>query len=150
VLSQVVDFGVWEQHAYCILSFLRQALALTIAVNITALPLTLFYFHKFPVMGLVYNLFFPFLVSLSMMLLILACISTPVPWISQGLHHLNEYYTQFVLGFTFNLPSSFDKIWYVAALPAEFLLSYLGIVFLLGIALKETSDNKELTPAWMV
>lgn len=144
-LGQMVHLGWLEQHAYCLLVFLRKTLALTIAVNLVAFPLTLYHFYKFPVMGLIYNLFFPFLVSFSMLLLLLALIFSPViPFLAQGLHSLNSSYTQFLLNFTFNLPKSFDSMIRINALPLELLLVYLSGIFFLGIVFKSLETNEEM------
>lgn len=140
-LSQMADVGWWDQHGYCLLCFLRQALALTIAVNLVALPLTLFYFQKFPLMGLVYNLFFPFMVSFSLLLLLLGLMTAPLPGLSHAIHGMNELYTQFMLNFTFNLPKLFDAIWHVPDIPSELILCYLPIVLMVGLLMKHRSED---------
>ena len=133
-LSQMVTYDWIDQHAYCILCFLRQALALTLAVNLAALPLTLYYFQKFPLMSLIYNLFFPFTVSLSMLLLLLAVMTAPIiPILSTLFHNINDQYTQFLLNLAFNLPVDFDFNLYTEPFPGEFVLYYLLILFTLGI-----------------
>lgn len=150
-LSQMTGLSWMEQHAYCLLCFLRQTLSLALAVNLVALPLTLFHFHKFPLMGLVYNLFFPFMVSMSLLLLLVACFSyLIIPWVGLWFHRLNEYYTQFLLNFTFNFPRSFDRAVYVEEFSQTALLSYLLVVFVVGIYIKQTIDNEEFMPEWMV
>lgn len=137
-LSEVLTMDYWDQHGYCVLYFLRQSLALAIAVNLVALPLTLYHFHKFPLMGLIYNLFFPFLVSFSLILVLLACLLQLVfPWLATHLHLLNEYYTQFVLNFAFNLPKAFDFALQITDFPKEVLSLYLLLTFSLGIVLNQ-------------
>lgn len=133
-LKIVMKADKWDQHGYCILHFLRQSLALCLAVNSVALPLTLYHFHKFPAMSLVYNLFIPVLVSVSLMLLAVSCtLSLIIPWLGLQLHAINEAYTQFVLNFAFHLPKSFDWTWETHAVSKEVLLGYLLIIFCLGI-----------------
>lgn len=144
-LSQIADLHWWDQHGYCLLCFLRQGLALTLAVNLVALPMTLFYFQKFPVMSLIYNLFYPFLVSFSLLLLFLAIAAGPLGWISQFLHGFNEIYTRYLLDLTFNLPKAFDFTWYIDEVAPEFLLIYLVAVFFLGLALKAKAPSEELS-----
>lgn len=63
-----------SQHVYLLCHFFRKAISLTFAVNIAMLPLLLFHFHQFPLLGLLYNLFVPFLVAVAMSLLLLALI----------------------------------------------------------------------------
>lgn len=150
-LSQMTKLSSLEQHAYCLLCFLRQTLSLALAVNLVALPLTLFYFHKFPLMSLVYNLFFPFMVSLCMLLLIIACCSYPFfAVVGQFFHHINEKYTQFLLNFTFNLPKTFDSSFYLNDISINPLLAYLLFIYITGIFLKQSIDTKEYMPEWMV
>ncbi len=52
-----------EKQAAVLINYLRAVLAISLPVNLTLLPLILFYFHKFSYLGLIYNLFFPFLLT---------------------------------------------------------------------------------------
>lgn len=150
-LSQAVLFDWIDQHVYCMLSFLRQALALTLAVNLVALPMTLFYFQQFPLMGLVYNLFFPCMVSVSMFLLLMALLLAPLfPLLGNALHFLNGHYTQFLLNFTFNLPKAFDANLYVADVSSTVVLCYLFVLFTAAICANHFSSRRDNTPSWMV
>jgi competence protein ComEC len=60
------------QLAYLISSSLRRSLSLTLSVNIAILPILFFHFGKFPLLSLLYNLFFPPLVALTLVGLIAA------------------------------------------------------------------------------
>lgn len=137
-LSEMAKADSWDIHGYCLLHFFRQSLALNMAVNIVAVPLTLYHFHQFPLMSLVYNLFFPFLVSFSLILLVSACLLTLIfPWLSVQLHALNEIYTGFVLNFAFHLPKTFDVTWHIPELSKDILLIYLLVLLSGGIILKK-------------
>lgn len=116
----------WDQHGYCILTTLRQAASLGIAVNLAALPLTLYYFLNFPYLSLVYNLFFPFLVSFSMLFLLMG---TCIP----GMHALNNFYTSFVLNFTHQMPKKAHFLLETSQVSLEFLIVYLTLLFAAGI-----------------
>ncbi|MBA3817145.1 MAG: ComEC/Rec2 family competence protein [Parachlamydiaceae bacterium] len=141
-LSELAEMGGFSQHGYCLLYFLRQALALAIAVNLVAFPMTLFHFHKFPLMSLIYNLFFPFLMSLSMLLLATGLfVSTIFPWLSDQIHAMNEYFTQFLLSFAFNLPKSFDVAFRMDEIHKEGLAIYLMLILALGLFLKFSGKN---------
>ncbi len=143
-LNDVTKMDSWDQHGYCVLYFLRQSLALCLAVNIIALPLTLYHFHLFPLMGLIYNLFFPVLVSLSLVFLTIGCcFSIVFPWLAAQVHTLNEYYTQFVLNFAFNLPKSFDFTWKVNGFPAEALMTYVLCILSLGLFLNKRHHSEK-------
>lgn len=133
-LGEVTMMDNWDQYGYCTLYFFRQSLALCVAVNLVALPLTLYHFQAFPLMSLVYNLFFPFLVSFSLILLTFSTLFSFVfPWFAQLLLFLNEHYTQFVLNFALGLPKTFDVTLHVETFSKELLIVYLLALFGLGI-----------------
>jgi competence protein ComEC len=133
-----------DQHAYIILTYFRQALALTIAVNLVALPMSLCTFEKFQLLSLVYNLFFPFMVSFSMFLLIIGLtLGLLISPLGNLFHTFNNTFTKFVLDFTSNLPQSFDLVIYSDRLSTSFLTSYLSLLFVLGILLKEWLKNQQ-------
>jgi len=141
-LSQVVDIGLADQHGYCLLMFFRSILALSLAVNLAALPLTLYHFHKFPVMSLVYNLFFPFMMSLSMLFLLIGCLFALLfPLLSNVIHTANESYTRFLLNFAVNLPQTFDITWNVSGLTKEFTLFFLLLLFIFGILFERHHED---------
>lgn len=142
-LSEMIEMDALNQHAYCILTFFRQAIALTIAVNLIALPMMLYYFHKFPLLSLLYNIFFPFMVSVSMLFLLLGLFCGICPPIASAIHALNSMYTQFMLNFTHNLPTKMDIIWRVPAFPIELLICYLCFIFALSIYLKRYLTERQ-------
>lgn len=149
-LSQMASLHTVEQHAYCLLCFLRQTLALALAVNLIALPMTLYHFHQFPLLGFVYNLFFPFLITLSMLLLLAACCLHPVlPWVGEILHKINEHYTGFLLNFTFNLPKTFDSVFRINNIQHDLLIYYIIIIYVTGIYIKQAIKDQEYLPEWM-
>lgn len=121
-LSQMVTMDFFNQHGYLVLIWFRKALSLTFAVNLATLPLILFYFHKFPFLCLVYNLFFPFLVSVSMLLLLLGLIFPP-------LNSLNNIFTGIMLDFTYNMPPCMDYLLRVPDIPTWFVILHLCLVF---------------------
>jgi competence protein ComEC len=140
-LSQMIQMPTVDQHGYLVLATFRQACALALAVNIVALPATLFYFQKFPYLSLLFNLFFPFLVSISMLLLIIGLILGPLGCL---IHASNTIYTQFTLNFLYGIPSNFDYALQVTSLPDPFLILYLSVVFYLGILFTHRSRERIL------
>lgn len=137
-LFQTKLMNSWNQHGYLVIQGLRQGLALALAVNLAALPLLLFHFHKFPMMSLVYNLFFPFLVSLSMLLLLLGLFC---PF----LHYLNSFYTGAVLNLTYRMPQTVDAYWRIDGIPLWAILGYLSLLFYAFIYAKDhLSEKNEL------
>lgn len=144
-LSQIVEMGSLNQHGYCMLFFLRQAMALALAVNLVALPLTLYHFHKFPLMSLVYNVFFPLMMSLCLLLLITAMLfSLFLPFVGEFIHAINEGFTRFLLSFAFNLPKSYDLTIRTSEFSQNLLILYLIVIFLGGIFAKEWIEKREV------
>lgn len=132
-LCQLLKMNRIHQHGYLILTFLRNALSLTIAVHLAVVPVVLFHFHRFPWMSLLYNLFFPFLVSFSLFLLFLALlISFLWPPLASWIYLLNDAYTQWVLAFTFNLPPTTD--FFLRGTPSlGWVIAYVTLLFLIAI-----------------
>jgi competence protein ComEC len=150
-LHEVLETSIVNRVGIALSQALRQLFALAIAVNLTAIPLTLYYFHSFPLMSLIYNLFFPFLISLSLCLLILSLIFYPLqmllgayiqlPSLPEALLQLNEKYTEFVLNIAFCLPHKFDYKIIVESLPSPLLLSYFAILFIMVFYLAQRDAN---------
>jgi competence protein ComEC len=88
----------YDQHAYIVIALAKSVIALSLAVNICAIPLTLYFFGKFPLISLIYNLIIPFLVSLVMFFFIVGIF---IPWI----HPLNHALTQFTVDCVHHLPA---------------------------------------------
>lgn len=110
-----------NQIAYFSTNLLRQAIALSVAVNISALPLTLYFFKKFSLIGLLFNLFFPFFAAIALMLLII-CLALPF------LFPVLDAFTHFVLQLTCNLTTIFDTT--VSYHPKPLLVGlYLWLLF---------------------
>lgn len=149
-IQTLASSTVLNQHYYLVINFLRSAIALSLAVNLAALPLTLYHFGKFPFLGLLYNLFFPFLVSFSMLLLLLGLLTTPFSYLSGIFHLLNDQFTTALLKLTYNLPKSLDVELLLSPIPETALICYFIALFSAGLILKQTNENRFLTPSWMV
>lgn len=120
-----------DKHALLILIFFRKLLSLTLAVQLTALPLALYWFQSFPLLSLLYNLFFPLLIGLSLALFLIALALPP-------LHSLNELLIEGLLQ-TFNVPSHRDVLLVVP--PFHWLLVALWFALLLSYILFKKQDN---------
>lgn len=143
-LCEMVEMNLLNQHGYYILSVFRQGLSLSLAVNLVALPVTLYYFQKFPWMSLLYNLFFPIFVSGAMFLLLIGSLfSLAIPFAAGWIHHVNSAYTQWLLNFTFNMPTTLDVYLRVDPVPSWILVCYLSGVFLLGIFAKQYMEKQQ-------
>lgn len=143
-LSEVIQMNTLNQHGYCVLALFRKGLALTIAVNLIAAPLTLYYFHKFPILSIFYNLFFPFLVSISMLLLLMSCLCSVIPPLAALLHGSNSLFTQFVLNYTTQVPAKWDLVWRTHALTVEMIVCYGIALYLLGVLTHDRMKEEEV------
>lgn len=133
-LAHISEMPLLDQHGFLILSIFRQALALSLAVHLLTIPICLYYFQKFPVLSLVYNLFFPFLVSLSMLLLIAACATQ-----LEFLHATNSMLTQTTLNLTFNVPLSWDIMIRTHQPPVWLVVAVTTIIFTTAVYVRQRS-----------
>ncbi len=143
-LSELVEMNAANQHGYCILAFFRQGLALLIAVNLFAIPLTLFYFHQFPLLSLLYNLFFPLLITGSIGLMIFGMMTAWIPLVGSTLNFLNDNYTKMVLQLTYGMPEFADFNLKSDFFYIEWLVGYLTSLILVLILLKESIKVHEV------
>lgn len=142
-ISSQMSFA--SQHGLVLVSLLRQAMAMSIAVNLVAFPLTLFYFHKFPLLGLLYNLFFPFLVSVSMLLLLLGMIGGLFfSLIGSVIHGINNAYTHFILGMTYNIPMTWDYYIWGNWFSYEELIVYITCVLFGGLVYRTNLLSRQV------
>lgn len=83
---------------------IRALIALNLSVHLVTLPIILTHFQIFPLASLVYNLFFPFLITLSMSLFLLGLHPLNIPLLHL-MHTLLSYPpTQFLFNLSFTLP----------------------------------------------
>lgn len=133
-LSVGIRMDIFNQQGLILLTLFRQGVALAIAVNLVTLPLLLYHFHRFPLMSLLYNLFFPLLVSFSMLLLIAGLLLGLIfPFLADCLHSLNCRFTHGMLDFTYSIPPSIDWVLRVQDFPIEIAIVSLSLFFWLAL-----------------
>ena len=132
-LSQLLEMNRLNQHGYLLLSLFKQALALSLAINLFVFPLTLYHFHQFPWMGLFYNLFFPLLATVSLFLLIGSSFLFWVPFLGDALYSLNGTYTDLILKLTYQVPPSAGEILHIESFSPPLLVLYLCGISLASI-----------------
>lgn len=142
-LSEVSLMDALNQHGYCIIAFFRQAVALGLAVNLAAIPILLFHFGKFPLMSFFYNLFFPFLVSISMLFLILGILTSLVPPLSALIHSFNSAYTHFLLNLVYNMPTKVDYFIKMPLASFEIVLAFLSLLFFASLFERHRLENQQ-------
>jgi competence protein ComEC len=142
--SYSFSLASWRERLdFCggkVINGFRKALALTLAVNAVALPLTLLIFHKFPLMSLVYNLFFPALTSLAMLLFFIAVgISWLVPPLGELLFWGLSLVLRIGLDFTHYLPAWFDLVIRVNGWSGITIVLYLLCLLCGGLCFRSSS-----------
>lgn len=147
-LQEGIKMKTITKHGYILLSFLRQAIALDLSVNLIAIPLTLYYFQKVPLLSFVYNLFFPFLVSFSLFFLIVSLgISVFIPQLASLINAWNNIYTTSILEYTHNMPSSIDATFSSATFPAELIVIQCFILLSCGVLYRSYIASREENPS---
>ena len=127
-LLELKSFPLLDKHAYLIGALLRESLALNAAVHLLALPVLLCLFGKFPLLSLVYNLFFPFLAAISFCLL-LAALALPF------LFPLCNAFTKIILIVTTYPPMMLDRALRIPALSLGTTVFLLTLIILLALGL---------------
>ncbi|MCB1119150.1 MAG: ComEC/Rec2 family competence protein, partial [Chlamydiia bacterium] len=140
-MGEVMEMTMTQQHGYLILGFIRESLALALAVNVFALPLTLFYFQQFPWMSLLYNVFFPLLTSISMCLLLTGSMMSFIPPLSKGIHFVNDHLTYFLLQLTYQIPHEVDLYLKLETFPSSLLVLSLTLTSVWGIYRKSRAKE---------
>jgi competence protein ComEC len=128
-LEAAVRLPFLHQHLYILTSLIRQSLALNLSVHLAAIPTLLYLYHTFPWLSLIYNLFFPFWVSVSMALLLLGLL---LP----GIHAINNTFTFYLLELTAHPLPLLGGHMRVPHFPFSLLVAILSSLFLFGVFLR--------------
>ncbi len=118
-LFEVTRHNYLIQAGYLLTAFFRELAALTLGVNIALLPLLLYHFHTFSPIGLIYNLFFPFLTSVALALL--------------PLFPIADYFTEAILGLT---EHSYGAL-YIEQMPLWLMTSLVTLIGIIGLCIEE-------------
>ena len=141
--SDVLAMTKGDRFGYFLLVFFRKSWALGLAVHLLMLPMALYSFHTFPLMGIFYNCFFPFLVSISLFLLCLACLFFWIPILASALFSLCYFLTDMTLTFVSHAPQSFDKTISIDECPVWILLLYLSAICFMGVLLFQKNKGED-------
>jgi competence protein ComEC len=142
--KEVKEMTLLDKHALLFCTPLRQMLALNLAVHLISLPVLLHLFHKFPLLSLGYNLFFPPCVTLSMLLFFIALLVAPLsPFLSHAIHGLNNAWTSKILNLTTNPPAFLDFSLRTQDLSFVWVIAFLAVVFFVSILFYERVQSKE-------
>ena len=120
----VEKMSYMDQLFYFLLTFFRASFSLAIAVNIVVVPTILFLFQSFPLVSILYNLFFPFLVSIAMMLFLASLIFSSLPYLGAYLFSCTHSFTSWMLSYVNYVPESLKYKVEVETIP-EWQLGYI-------------------------
>ena len=142
LLKDALQLRRSHQIIYIFANFLKKSLALGLSVNIFLYPVLITYFNQFPLLCLIYNLFFPFLVTFSMALLLIALLLDPF-YIGILLHKFNLLYTDILLKTVTGLPVGI-KINIYGYISPTFCALIICSIFLLGLSLQKRPSQFNL------
>lgn len=134
--SDLYQLNFVSKHAYLLSAFLRQSVSLALAVNIATIPLLLYHFHQFPLLSLLYNLFYPFLIGVALILLL---ISLLLPFVFP----ITDFYTAQLLDMVSYPPMLLDHVIGVTHFPAWIIPIYLFTLFCTVVLIRasKTAQN---------
>lgn len=140
------QLSLLDRHGYLIAVLLRRSFALNLAVHLISLPVLLFLFHRFPLLSIAYNLFFPVCVSFSMLLLFAAFLFAPwLPMLSHAIHALNNFWTSMMMTLTSHPPAFLDFSLRTKSLSFPFVVCFLFVSFFLGVFFYEKERETKLS-----
>lgn len=138
-LREIIKENIWQQHVYIIATFFRKNFALILAVHALTIPLTLYHFQQFSLLSLLYNLFFPSLVGLIMLMgitLSFLSLAIPISW-SAIIFIPFERFISWSLDLAYNLPANL-KIQFTHTFTQPYTVTaFLALTCLLWIYLKQ-------------
>jgi competence protein ComEC len=131
---ELADMTPLSPFGYLISTFLKKSLCVTLAVNLTLLPLLFYHFHKFPLLGLIYNLFFPLGAAITIYFLLPSLLAYIIcPPLGKILLSLTDAWTCQLLELISYPPLFLDRTWQQAYLPDWACFLYLFSLFFLAI-----------------
>jgi competence protein ComEC len=123
---EILTMSLFQQHGYIASYLIRESLALNFAVHLMALPLLLTLFGKFPLLSLIYNLFFPACAALLFTMLLLG-------FIIPGLHLVTDVFTEKLLTLTSHPPPLLDLSMRMPDFPLTACVIALTLLYLLAM-----------------
>ncbi|MES2200038.1 MAG: ComEC/Rec2 family competence protein [Chlamydiota bacterium] len=136
-ISQALLLHPLEKIIYLISCALRSTLAVNLAVYLTLIPTCLWYFTSFPLVSLLYNLFIPFTIFISLLLFLVAFFfGIFIPPLSTLIHQGNEIFTGKILQLLIESPNCLDFPLTLPFISEPLLYIHLMFIFSLAIIAK--------------
>jgi len=134
-----------NQWGYILVSIMKKAMALTLAVHAVTIPIMLLNFHRFPILGLIMNLFFPLLVSVAITTFLLAiAITAVIPPVGEIIHGAVSVYTSWIVNFAISIPTTLNFVWRVKDMPLSIFTIYMCLLCIGGIIMYNKSRDCDL------
>lgn len=121
-----------------LINFIRESLSLTLAVNLAISPILLFYFHKLPLLSFFYNLFFPPLMLISLLLLF-CCSLLPFKF----LFSFTSYFTKTILAPILHPPVLLEYNIYLKIANVNLIALYLFLCFFIFLTISYLKKFKK-------
>ncbi len=133
--KQLSAFSLKDRTGYRTITFLRSALAVNVAVHVASIPVCLFHFHKFPLLAsFAYNLFFPLLVSASVILLLASiALDFVLPSLAGYLFDATSLFTKEILQVVASFPSSLRIDLHSPSMPCMLVVTFLSMLLFVAI-----------------
>ncbi|NGX52212.1 MAG: hypothetical protein KR126chlam5_00508 [Candidatus Anoxychlamydiales bacterium] len=151
-VDEIDDLNIQSKIGYRLLTYIREGVSLLIAVNIFILPVILYHFHKLSCLSFIYNLFIPFLVGISMVLVIFGFIfHFTLPPLGGFINYINTYFTKFILKLITYPPAKIEFYIRYKNLSFEFVIIYIAIITISFLILRyyfKIMDSPETTPKY--
>jgi ComEC/Rec2-related protein len=117
-------------------------IALSFAVSAASIPLSFFHFKTFPLASIYYNLFFPFLFSFCLYLLITAFLLYPIfPYLASLLFQANGFYTHCLLQSLDKAPIQHQRMFWFDSLGPASMLCFISAFILSMLYLDKEFDS---------
>lgn len=143
-LTEINDLNQISKIGLKTIEYLRQNICLCVSVNIFIIPVILFYFHKFALLSLIYNLFIPFLVGFLLMGVMIGAIFYYLPLIGFLINSMNAFFTKIVLNLISYPPASLEFYLRNKSLTLEFVVIYLAIISLTFLSIRNYLKKDQL------
>jgi competence protein ComEC len=143
--STLLQMTFFDQLAFVLLAFFRTSVALVLAVSLLMLPASLYFFQQFPMIGIVYNCFFPFFITLAVSILALGMLFYWVTPIAAFFFHLAAMVTECALTHVTDGPLFLDSMLRSPEIPALLFVFYLSAVSFIAILFGGESGSRRLS-----
>ena len=132
--AETENLTLFSKHGYLLASLLRQSLSLTLSVNLAILPLLLFHFRPFPLLSLLYNLFYPALLGAALFCLLFSLLLYLLwPWAASFFFQITDFLTAQLLDLSAYPPLALDFSLRVLNVPSWSIPGFLFLCFFLAI-----------------